>query len=73
MNTQSDNDKARESKLRRDAKKQGYVLIKSRVRNQRHNNNGGYQIRDDMGRTEAGPDFELSLDDVEKILKKWSG
>ena len=70
MNMQQNSDKARESKLRREAKKQGYVLKKSRAREWSVNNQQGYMIVNERNVIEAGSDFDLTLDQVESFLSE---
>ncbi len=62
-------DKIREKRLRNAAKRQGYDIVKSRTRDPRALDYGGYMIVDPYDNTvEAGSGFSLSIDDVEKWL-----
>lgn len=65
-----ENEKGREQRLRRLAKKNGCVLRKSRAHQWSINNQQGYMIINERNFVELGGNFELSLDDVEKFLKK---
>ena len=63
--------KVRENRLRRMAKRRGLVLTKSRRRDPRAYDFGGYMLVDFNGRVVAGTaphDFALDLDDVESFL-----
>lgn len=62
-------EKVRENRLRRQAQRLGYGIIKSRARQLHLNNRGLYQIID-IGRNFviAGADYDLSLDDVAEWL-----
>jgi hypothetical protein len=65
------NDKARENRLRRLAKKQNLYLRKSRVRHTNVDDWGGYMILDPYQNVVvAGERFNLTLDDVENFLKE---
>jgi len=67
----SNAEKSRENRFRRQLVKQGYVLRKSRVRNINYNDLGGYRIVDLYRNFVVdGIRFELSLDDVEEFLKE---
>lgn len=60
----------REARLRRQCRKQGYRLIKSRIRNPHINNHGGYMIVDAWHNSVVkGADYELNLDDVAEFIK----
>lgn len=61
--------KARESRVRRKAKRLGYVVTKSRWRVGTYDNCGGYAIVDpDTGGLVAGFRYDLEIDDVEAWL-----
>lgn len=64
------NENARESRARRLAQRQGYVLCKSRLRGDTHADDfGGWRIVDGHGNwIVAGAKFDLDLDDVERWL-----
>ena len=63
-------ERQRECKSRRQLKKQGYCLRKSRVRYTHSNNLGGYMIIDPYTNTVvAGVRFELDLDEVEQFVE----
>jgi hypothetical protein len=65
MNT----DKTRENRLRRLARRKGYVLRKDRARTRSGNHQGGYMIIEaDRNVIVAGEKFDLSLDHVENYL-----
>ena len=62
-------EKTRENRLRRQAKRLGLVLNKSRIREIHFNDLGGYQIVALHGnRLVHGERFSLSLDDVAEYL-----
>ena len=62
-------DKIREKRLRNAAKRQGYDITKSRTRDPRALDYGGYMIMDPYENTvEAGSGFSMTLSDVEKWL-----
>ncbi len=62
-------DKIREKRLRNAAKRQGYDIVKSRTRDPRALDYGGYMIVDPYDNTvEAGSGFNLTIGDVEKWL-----
>jgi hypothetical protein len=64
-------EKARESRARRLANRQGYFIKKSRVRNWNINNQQGYMIVDAyINGVVAGSQFDLSLDEVENFLNE---
>lgn len=66
------NDKVRENKLRRQAKRLGLVLRHSRARHLHIDDWGGYTLIDMYGNFDvAGPRFELSLDDVQEFLNRY--
>ncbi len=56
-----------ERRLRYALRKQGYRLVKSRVKNWNINNWGGYMIVTENNWLVAGEKFNLSLADVERI------
>jgi hypothetical protein len=67
----SDDPAARESRVRRLARRKGYTLRKSRARNvfQRMDDRGGYMLLDtERWCIVLGPQFEVSLDQVEVWL-----
>ena len=67
-----DTDKARENALRRQAKRLGLVLRKSRARHWSLHNQGGYMVIDaEYNAVAQGSDFELTLDDVAEYLEKY--
>jgi hypothetical protein len=60
-----------EKQLRDQLRKAGYSLKKSRIRNTNVNNQGGYMIVNTWHNSiEAGSNYELSLEDVEKFLNE---
>jgi hypothetical protein len=59
-------EKVRENKLRRMAKRQGLQLVKSRLRDRRAIGYGTYVLADDRNRIVAGE--RMSIDDVERYL-----
>lgn len=69
-------DKVRENRLRRWAKRLGLELQKSRARKIHADDFGGWQVVDPYTDADgtpyatvvAGPNYELDLDDVEKVL-----
>ena len=62
-------DKVRENRLRRWAKRLGFALQKSRVREPHIDDLGDYRIFDTVGHwVAAGSQYELDLDGVEKYL-----
>ena len=62
-------EKAKESRLRRQLAKMGYILRKSRIRNWHGDNFGGYMIIEARyNGIIAGSRFQLSLDDVEQFV-----
>ncbi len=59
----------REARARRLAKRQGFAVRKSRVRNPHLNDQGGYMvINPSYNLIVAGERFNLDLDDVEEFL-----
>lgn len=67
--------KVRENRMRRVLKRRGYRLMKSKRRDPRAYDFGGYMIIDARTNgvvrgTETGLSFELSLDDVEAFTKE---
>jgi hypothetical protein len=70
MNDQTE--KARESRLRRLAKSQGFVLRKSRFRKpEARAYSSGFMIVNTQTNTiEAGQNFDLTLDEVENFLSE---
>lgn len=64
-------EKNRENRLRRQLRKQGLSLHKSRVQNPNVNNLGGYMIVNECYNAVAwGSRFELDLDDVEDFISE---
>ncbi len=62
-------DKVRENRLRRMAGRQGFVLVKSRRRDPRAVDYGGYWLVDPRANAlVAGEQFGLDLDEVEREL-----
>jgi hypothetical protein len=62
-------DAAREARLRRLAKQQGYSLRKDRARSWNSDHFGGYMIvNDSINAIVAGSRFDLDLDEVETFL-----
>lgn len=64
-------DKRRENRARRKARRQGFRLIKSRSRSPEHYNFGGFVLVDCNGFVEAGGnphEFAMKLEDVERFL-----
>ena len=60
-----------EKQLRDQLRKAGYTLKKSRIKNTNANNQGGYMIVNTWHNSiEAGSNYELSLEDVEKFLNE---
>ena len=65
-------EKARENRLRRKAVRFGLILTKSLVRSWSINNHLGYKILNaDTNEVKWGEKYELSLDDVEKLLDEY--
>lgn len=62
------NDHARESRLRRKARRLDHVVYKLRIRNPHMNNLGGYMLCNDRNVVVEGSNFELSLDALESWL-----
>lgn len=70
-NTDTNADKAYESKIRRKIDKAGFILEKSRVRSiPTLQNHGGYKILDSRRRCVAGDCYQLDLSEVEQWLKE---
>jgi hypothetical protein len=63
-------DLIRIARLRSLAKRQGFVIKKSRMMTRTLNNQGGYMITDLNNIIQAGEKFDLTLDDVEKFLEE---
>jgi len=63
-------EKVRENKARRQAKRQGLILIKSRARNWNCDNYQGYRIIDMYNCIQAGEKFDLTLEKVEEYLRE---
>ena len=68
------NTRAREQRLRRLARSQGFVLYKSRLRGDPHVDDfGGYRIVNPyINGIVAGVRFEMTLDDVDAWLREGS-
>jgi len=65
--------KAREAPLRRQAKKLGLTLVKSRARRTHADDKGGYRIIDPWRNCiVAGEKFDLDLDDVQEFLNEYA-
>jgi len=65
------NEKVRENKARREARRQGFVLKKSRARNWNIDNYQGYMIVNAWSNNiESGIKFDMSLEEVERFLKE---
>jgi hypothetical protein len=62
---------AEESRLRRLAKRRGFTLVKSRVRQPRFDNQGGYAILNFYGAQVWGWTYQLELEDVRQILESY--
>lgn len=58
-----------DSKLRREARKQGFVLRRSRWRAGMLDNHGWWQIINDRNCIEAGERFDMTEDDVARFLE----
>jgi hypothetical protein len=62
---------ARAYKARRQLKKMGFILKKSRIRNINMDNFGGFMILDGhIGHIVEGDRFQLDIDDVEDFIKE---
>lgn len=61
-------DKAAEMNLRRRVTKFGFILRKDRAKSRCFNHCGGFMILDSQGTIKAGENFDLTIDDVEKLL-----
>ena len=62
-------EKVREDRLRRAAKRQGLRLIKSRTRDPRALDYGGYWVMDEVQQRAHGPvPSGMTLDEVERFL-----
>lgn len=60
-----------ESRLRRRLRGQGYVLCKSRTRNEQHISFGGYLISDENDNVVAGgSDFTMTIGDVDRFANE---
>ncbi len=60
-----------EKQLRDQLRKAGYTLKKSRIRNTNVHNQGGYMIVNTWHNSiEAGSNYELTLEDVERFLSE---
>jgi len=66
MNDESEKD--HESRLRKLASQLGYELKKDRPEGRDMNHQGGYMVVNSQNAAEAGENFELTLDDVERFL-----
>lgn len=60
-------EKVREDRLRRVAKRQGYILRKTRRRDRRALDYGTFSLLDDRNRIKHGFD-QVSLDQIERFL-----
>jgi len=64
-------EKVRENRLRRQARRQGLLLHKSRAQKTNIDDYGGYMIISArLNSIEAGQKFDLSLDQVEQFLNE---
>lgn len=64
-------EQAREARVRRGLRRQGYTLIKSRARNWSINNHCKYMIVEAYNNSiVAGEKFDLNIEDVEKFLER---
>ena len=61
-------EKAREDRVRSQAKRQGFIVRKDRVRIWNINHHGGFMIVNDRNIIEAGQNFDLTIDEVENFL-----
>jgi len=62
-------EKREDSRLRKMAARRGYQLCKSRERTTHANNHGGYMIVEvERNTIAAGPDFDMSLEEVKAFL-----
>ena len=64
-------EKTRENKIRRMAKRLGYIVKKSRERYvypESATNFGKFQLADEHGNVKIGKRFDISLDEIEKYL-----
>jgi hypothetical protein len=60
-----------ESRLRRRLRRQGYILCKSRTRNERHISYGGYLITDENRNVVGGClNYTMNIDDVERFANE---
>jgi hypothetical protein len=66
-------EKVRENRLRRQARRLGLELRKSRARLIRADDRGMWRIADRRGRARWGRHWELSLDEAEGILRVAEG
>ena len=65
-------DKVRENRLRRQAKRLDLSLVKSRAKRWSGQNKQGYMILDPYRNFILwGPNFDLDLDDVEELLNEY--
>lgn len=63
-------DARRESRLRSRARTQGYAIHKSRARRTHAHDHGGYMIVElNRNTIEAGENFDLGLDDLERFFE----
>jgi hypothetical protein len=63
--------KVYEDRLRRMARRQGLMLLKSRIRDQRARGYAGYMLADENNHLVAGGDsyaYSMSIDEVERYL-----
>jgi hypothetical protein len=65
----SQTDSAREQRIRRQLKKEGLILQKSRTRSTNVDDYGQYRIIDSNNNIVAGERWDLTLDYLEKDLK----
>lgn len=62
------NEQSREAKARRQLRKLGYQLKKSRVQRIHADNHGGYMITDQSDNVVTGSRYDLTREDVEQFI-----
>ncbi len=71
---QNERNKSREARLRRQAKRLGLCVTKSRQRSTHSNNHGGYMLTAIVTNCIiAGASFDLNLENLETVLDRVSG
>jgi hypothetical protein len=70
VTTRKVREKVRENRIRRMAQRQGYRLIKSRRRDRRALDYGGYWLHNDRNSAVLGARDGASLDEVEEYLTR---